>query len=201
MVPVVSDPAAPWCGHTGNGHDIRESNEHYCDQPVVPHTATCRRDAGKDHLDPCKMMTMTSQLNALCDLLRKQTKVSVVLGRPNEKARAIYVWPWRILPVAESRAPTRAPSIPPVPALPSQPMDIRFLLIATPTLGQKGLDSLDLARQILIDNPVLDAPGARLTVTPDSSLSSSELAAFFTAAKLPLTICAEFSMRSSAAHP
>jgi hypothetical protein len=80
-------------------------------------------------------------------------------------------------------------------------VDIRFLLIATPTLGQKGLDSLDLARQILIDHPVLDAPGARLTVTPDSSLSASDLAALFTAAKLPLTICAEFSMRSSPAQP
>ena len=155
----------------------------------------------KNHLDPCTMMTLTSQLNALCDLLRKQTKLSVVLGRPNEKARAIYVWPWRILPVAESRAPDRAPGTSPVPALSSQAMDIRFLLIATPTLSQKGLDSLDLARQILIDHPVLDTPGARLTVTPDSSLSASDLAALFTAAKLPLTICAEFSMRSSAAQP
>jgi len=190
------------CGrHTGDGHDIRESNEHYCDQPAVPHTATCRRDAGKDHPDPCTMMTITSQLNALCDFLRKQTKVSVVLGRPNEKARAIYVWPWRILPVAESRAPTRAPGTSPAPVLPSQPMDIRFLLIATPTLGQKGLDSLDLARQILIDHPVLDMPGERLTVTPDSSLSASDLAALFTASKLPLTICAEFNMRSSAVQP
>src|SRR5258706_3686675 len=147
---------------------------------------------------PHAMMTVTSQLNALCDLLRKQTKLSVVLGRPNEKARAIYVWPWRILPVAEFRAPTRVPGTSPVPVLPSQPMDIRFLLIATPTLGQKGLDSLDLARQILIDHPVLDTPGEQLTVTPDSSLSASDLSALFTPAKLPLPIFAESSMRSSA---
>jgi hypothetical protein len=35
-------------------------------------------------------MILTTQLNAICDLLRTDANMSAVTGRPNEKVRAIY---------------------------------------------------------------------------------------------------------------
>lgn len=147
-------------------------------------------------------MSTANQLTAICDLLRTETSLSVVMGRPNEKARAIYVWPWRIqIDTVARNAPVASTGAGATRSVPFQPVDIRFLLIATPTLGQKGLDGLDLARQVLIDHPIITTPDAQLRVTPDLGLPVADLAALFIAAKLTLTPCAEFLLRSSAAQP
>lgn len=147
-------------------------------------------------------MTTANQLDAVRRLLLAETKSSVVVGRPNERARAIYIWPWRIQIDTVARNASVAPTGAAAKRIvPFQPVDVRFLLIATPTLGQKGLDGLDLARQALVDHPVIATPDAQLRVTPDLGLPVADLAALFIAAKLTLTPCAEFLLRSSPAQP
>ena len=145
-------------------------------------------------------MPTANQLDAIRRLLHAETKLAVVVGRPNERARAIYIWPWRIqVDTVARNAPAALTGAGTSRTRPLRPVDIRFLLIATPTLGQKGLDSLDLARQVLVDHPVITTPDGQLRVTPDPGLPVADLAALFVAARLPLTPCAEFLLRSSPA--
>jgi hypothetical protein len=141
------------------------------------------------------MSMLTSALAAICDMLGTQTAAEVFLGLPDNNAPGIYVWPWRLgQNVVSKNAPpvrTTPPDIrPPV----ASDVTIHFLVLVKPALTADGLSKLDAARQAILDHPILNVDGkdTELLIT---SLSHPDLAALFTAASLPLTICLSATLR------
>jgi len=144
-------------------------------------------------------MSLELALNAVCDLLRAHvTQLPVVLGRPDAQPEpALCVWPWRMSESASARQFLPMTTRDTFRSTPSVPLNIQFMLLATPALAPAGLQALDAARRALAEHPVLNADTGALQVTSES-LSMEELAGIFLSAHLPLGLCAAFALRSVA---
>jgi hypothetical protein len=129
-------------------------------------------------------------------MLHAHTGVNVVLGRPEDSASTIYVWPWLLEEAAEirKRPPSVAPNESSSPHTSSP--NIYFLVIATPVLTIEGLSRLAQARQAILENPVLNIGEFNVQVNT-CSLEAETIAAVFQAAGIPLTICVSAMVRGS----
>jgi hypothetical protein len=139
-------------------------------------------------------MSIPETLTALCDMLHATTGVNVVLGRPDEARSAIFVWPWLLEedPRARNLSPVGGAGTNLARQPPSQ--NIHVLVIAAPASTADGLSRLDQARRALWENPVLTVDGVTVRVVI-SSLAPEQLAAVFSAAGIPLTICLSATLR------
>ena len=142
-------------------------------------------------------MALASDLNALCDWLHTRIGVHVAIGRPDKALPGVYIWPWRV--VASPAFPTAGSKGQLIPHI--APLNVYFLLLATPAVTPEGLSNLESAQQELFDHPVFNTDGAQFQVITDTSITVSDLAAVFTAAKLELTICFAYVLQSSASQP
>ena len=138
-------------------------------------------------------MSVLSQLNAVCDVIRPHVTVPVMVGRPDSSIPGLYVWPWRLEVKSEwSNRPPR-PSRPEAASPVSDPiLNTRLLLLPIPALDAESLASLENAQLVLHDHPLLTVNGAQLRVAPETPLSVAELSSLFIAAQLPLSLCAAF---------
>jgi hypothetical protein len=105
-----------------------------------------------DNFLPAAKMPLDSGLKTLCDYLRRRLEMDVAVGRPNETAPGMYVWPWRIVPTTESRN-----------VLPHQEPSrgifrfrVNCLLLITPADTLETVAKLDLAAQAIHENPILE---------------------------------------------
>lgn len=142
-------------------------------------------------------MTLVPALTALCESLGTQTGAAVSLGRPDDSATGIYVWPWKLEEITVSRAlsPRRAPGG--ATAAPQDAMGVHVLVLVRPALTPGGLTLLETARRAIYDQPVLNVAGKRVQILFEP-LSHADLAAVFGAAGLPLTICLSVLLRDAA---
>ena len=118
--------------------------------------------------------------------------MDVVVGRPNDALPGLYVWPWRMAPKIEMRN-----------ALPSQASGpgvrnfrVSCLLLITPADTLETCAKLDAAAQVIEETPILEAAEGRLRVMLDTP-GAEDLAALFSAARLPLTLCLPFVLEGS----
>ena len=139
-------------------------------------------------------MMLASALTAFCDTLRTQTGAQVILGRPNDRARGIYVWPWRLEENVSPRVAPPRTNPDGSGTLEASAMNIHFLVLVRPPLTSDGLSKLDAVRQAILDHPILDVAEKRAQII-FSPLAHHDLAALFTAASLPLTICLSATLR------
>lgn len=140
-------------------------------------------------------MTLVPALTALCESLGTQTGATVSLGRPDDSATGIYVWPWKLEENSASRSlpPRRSPGV----VMPAQDaMGVHVLVLVRPALTPGGLALLETARRAIHDQPVLNVSGKRVHILFEP-LSHAELAALFGAAGLPLTICLSVLLRDT----
>jgi hypothetical protein len=133
-------------------------------------------------------MNLSSSLTAVCDLLRSQTGAEVFLGVPDEAAPGIYVWPWRLdeKQAFKGMFPTR--NLDPAQVPPPSGMVAHFMVMARPALAVEAMAQLEAARAALLDQSVLTVDGETARVVFET-LDSITLAAVFSAAAIPLSIC------------
>lgn len=134
-------------------------------------------------------MILVPALTALCDSLSTQTGAQVALGRPEQASGGIiYVWPWRLVEdaVARHAVPRSTGRDTAVPH--GSAMVVHVLILVRPATTPEGLALLEMARQALLDQPILDVADRRVQIQFES-LPHAELAALFSAAELPLSIC------------
>jgi len=142
------------------------------------------------------MMNIASALTALCDMLHARTGVDVVLGRPDDTASGIYVWPWRL---SEDALPRNLPKSRGEAASSTHPVAdlmVDFLVVVRPALTVDGLSRLVEAREAMIDNPILSVDGTRVRIILHP-LTADQLAAVFSAAAIPLTVCVSATLKGS----
>ncbi|MEW5966588.1 MAG: hypothetical protein AB1720_06255 [Pseudomonadota bacterium] len=141
-------------------------------------------------------MSLPRTLNAFCEMLRNQTGARVVLGRPDTcptpgDDASLCVWPWKLeADPAIRNAPPARPGRPEAAA-----HEIHFLVLATPALTTDGLAKLDAARKAMRDYAMLAVDGQTVQVVA-SPLPNEMLAAVFTAAAMPLTLCLSGILRA-----
>jgi hypothetical protein len=144
-------------------------------------------------------MNLATQLESVCHLLRQHVTVPVLIGLPDQVVAAVHVWPWRM---SVNPAPRRSPTTGAVDrgeAARPQLLQVHFLLFATPPLTTEGLALLDKAQQVLFDNPVVATADGQIRLLAETALTAADMAALFTAAQLPLTLCAAFVLEGFAA--
>ncbi len=129
-------------------------------------------------------MNIASDLNSFCDWLHTQVNAPVMMGRPDEGVRGLFVWPWRIVP--QSHAPNFPPG---EQSARPEVFEIHFLVLAQPALSTEGLGKLEAAQRAIAEYPVIEAGERQLRILADTSLATSDLAQLFLAAQLPLTLC------------
>jgi len=134
-------------------------------------------------------MALSIQLTALRDMLQAETGQTVFVGRPENHVMGLYLWPWKLDVQANLR------NMPPVrqreflkPQKPELPLRIHVLAIPMAASGIESCDAVAAALRAINDHPVLVAADMRVQVRIDA-MSAEELAALFTAAALPLTLC------------
>jgi hypothetical protein len=134
-------------------------------------------------------MAISIQLTVLRDMLQAETGQVVMIGRPNNDVRGLYLWPWKLdvqanlgnMPPVRQREFLKAKK-------PELPLRIRVLVLSMAASGIESCDSLTAALRAINDHPVLVAADMRGQVRIDA-MPAEELAALFTAAELPLTLC------------
>jgi hypothetical protein len=118
--------------------------------------------------------------------------MDVVVGKPNEAAPGLHLWPWRIVPKPENRnSPAQEKSGPGIPGF-----RVHCLLLVTPADTLETISKLDFVGRALQENPILEGSGGLLRVTLDT-IEPEHLAALFLAARLPLTLCLPFVLEAS----
>jgi len=134
-------------------------------------------------------MALSIQLTALRDMLQAETGQAVFIGRPENRVMGLYLWPWKLDVQANLR------NMPPVrqreflkPQKPELPLRIHVLVLPMAASGIESCDALAAALRAINDHPVLVAADMRVQVRIDA-MSAEELAALFTAAAMPLTLC------------
>lgn len=134
-------------------------------------------------------MALSIQLTALRDMLQAETGQAVFIGRPENHMMGLYLWPWKLDVQANLR------TIPPVPQReflkakkPELPLRVRVLVLPMAASGIESCDALAAALRAINDHPVLVAADIRGQVRIDA-MPAEELAALFTAAAMPLTLC------------
>lgn len=132
-------------------------------------------------------------VSALCEMLTKQTGMLVRPG-PENNTSGVFVWPFMLEEDGSSRnLPVRT-----IPGgsleSPTVATVLRFLVLVRPALTIADLSKLDLARRAMLEHPILDIDGknARISLSREPL---SDLAALFTAASMPLTICVSARIR------
>ena len=135
------------------------------------------------------IMAISIQLIALRDMLQAETGLVVVIGRPDNDVRGLYLWPWKLDVQANLR------NMPPVrqreflkAKKPELPLRIRVLMLPVAVSEVERCDALAAALRAINDHPVLVAADMRGQVRIDA-MPADELAAVFTAADLPLILC------------
>lgn len=139
-------------------------------------------------------MSIASALTALCEMLRAQTGVDVILGRPEGSTSTIYIWPWgldEVVAIRNRPSPVN-PGESRVPQTSAQ--NIHFLVMATPALTTEGLSLLAQARQTIGANPVLRIGGVDVQVLREE-LDVELLTSLFQSSGIPLTLCLSAVMR------
>ena len=134
-------------------------------------------------------MALSIQLTARRDMLQAETGQTVFVGRPENHVMGLYLWPWKLDVQANLRA------MPPVPQREflkakkaELPLRIRVLVLPMAASGIESCDAVAAALRAINDHPSLVAADMPVQVRIDS-MSAEELAALFTAAALPLTLC------------
>ncbi|MCE9535772.1 MAG: hypothetical protein K8R65_05105 [Nitrospirae bacterium] len=134
-------------------------------------------------------MSLSIQLTALRDMLQAETGQAVFIGRPENHVMGLYLWPWKL------DVPANLRTMPPVPQReflkakkPDLPLRIRVLVLPMAASGIESCDALAAALRAINDHPALVAADMRGQVHIDA-MPAEELAALFTAAELPLTLC------------
>lgn len=139
-------------------------------------------------------MLISSSLNAVCDLLKRETGLPVQPGLPRGTKQGLYVWPYRLV-LTEARATLPRPA-----GTPSESgrasLDIALLVLALPAFSEPGLNALDAALRALMQNPVIAFPAGRVQVMPDSRLGIADLTALFAAARMQPSLALEFVARA-----
>jgi hypothetical protein len=133
-------------------------------------------------------MSLSILLPALCEMLHAETGVNVVLGRPQESASTLFVWPWRLENTPCLRNPPATETRHARTTAPEYGASIHFLVLASSTLSADGLAHLEQARQALFEQPIINAGGRQARVVT-SELSAEQLTTVFIAADIPLTLC------------
>jgi hypothetical protein len=136
-------------------------------------------------------MSLQSDLNTVCDLLRSRLKMDVAVGKPDEPGPGVHVWPWRIVPKPENR------NLPPPqkPAAAVTGFRLQCLLLITPADTLETVSKLELAGQAIQESPVLEGSAGPVRVMLDP-MEAEDLAALFLAAQQPFTLCLPFVVES-----
>jgi hypothetical protein len=119
-------------------------------------------------------MPLAAELTAFCDALRVETGRPVALGRPDDDATSLFVWPWRVAERPETRQTMRelragSPVARRVPGL-----QIHVLIFARPALTFDGLEMLSEAHRAITRVPIVAVASDHLqcsleTLAPTSS--------------------------------
>ncbi|MDP1947858.1 MAG: hypothetical protein Q8L77_10205 [Nitrospirota bacterium] len=134
-------------------------------------------------------MALSIQLTALRDMLQAETGQAVFIGRPENHVMGLYLWPWKLDVQANLRTMSPVPQREFLKAKkPELPLRIRVLVLPMAASGIESCDALAAALRAINDHPVLVAADMRGQVRIDA-MPAEELAALFTAAELPLTLC------------
>ncbi len=140
-------------------------------------------------------MPISSALNAICDLLKRETGLPAQTGLPRGTKEGLYVWPYRLV-LTEARATSPRPAGTP-PESPGVSLDIPLLVLARPAFAESGLNALDAALRALMQNPVIAFPAGRVQVMLDSRLGIADLIALFAAARMQPSLALEFVARAT----
>jgi hypothetical protein len=159
------------------------TNNGHCDAAISPGS-----------IIPVQTMKLTSGLTSLCDMLRTQTGAQVILGCPVDGAAGIYVWPWKLEEDVQLRNAAVGTNPVGMRAPAASARNVNFLVLVRPALTPDGLSKLDEARQAILDHPILQVGGQNIRIIL-SPLAVDELAALFSAASIPLTICLSATLR------
>ncbi len=140
-------------------------------------------------------MSLSTSLNAICDLLREPANMPVHLGAPRAGDSGLYVWPYRLGVSLQARSPevrfsppqqTRGVSI-----------DYPFLIVAHPVNAEASLDALEATIRTLIAHPVVTLPVGRVEVIFDARLTPADLFALHAAAGVPPAMALELVARTT----
>lgn len=134
-------------------------------------------------------MILVPALTALCDSLATQTGAQVSLGRPEQEAGGtIYVWPWKLEEQTVARNAVPRAGLLDKTASGADAMIVHVLVLMRPAATPEGLALLEMARQAVLDQPIVDVAGRRTQIRLES-LSHVDLTGLFNAAGLPLSVC------------
>ncbi len=139
-------------------------------------------------------MSISSSLNAICDLLKRETGLPAQTGLPRGTKEGLYVWPYRLV-LTEARAILPRPAGTPPESLPIS-LDIPLLVLARPAFAASGFNALDAAMRALMRNAIITFPAGRVQVMPDSRLGIAGLTALFAAARMQPSLALEFVARA-----
>jgi hypothetical protein len=140
-------------------------------------------------------MPIAAALTAFCDMLRTSTGRPVALGRPEDTALSLFVWPWRVeeRPDVKLPAPRLRPGSHDARRMPA--LQIHVLVFARPALAFDGLEMLSQARRAIADTPVVDVAPGQLQCLAET-LPVEQLAAVLQAADIELTLCLSVVLRT-----
>jgi hypothetical protein len=138
------------------------------------------------------MSILSSALDLICTGLRAQG-LSVKVGAPHGEVD-VALWPYYLVeppalrgaPLDDGRSEPGYPD--PLPRL----LELHFLLICPDR--EDAVSNLIQARAVLSATPVLTVGGATVQLLP-AHLPTTELAALFTAAGIPLSLSSAYLMR------
>lgn len=139
-------------------------------------------------------MPLAPALSAFCDLLRAGTGVEVGLGGPDEGRPGLCVWPLRLQENAASRSMAPRPNPDGTLTRPEPALEVLVLILPPLALSVEGLASLDAARRVLHEQPILEIGGRRISLLL-THLSLEELSAAFSTAARPLSPCLCVTLR------
>ena len=133
-------------------------------------------------------MTLASFLHSICDLLGNRLGVPVVIGAPNNDSAGVFLFPWKISPNTLIR---NSPPVRPGPATTpgsTTYFDVHILVLTRPALTGDGLSQLESASRAILESPIITV-GTEQAELLFESLSNADLAAIFSAAGMPLSVC------------
>lgn len=143
-------------------------------------------------------MSITASLNAIRDLLSRETGLAAQVGVPSRAAEGLFVWPYRLVLTEARTALPRPPGALAEP--PRTSVDIPLLVLARPSFTEAGLDALEAALQALMNTSVITLPDGEVGLHFDSRLGTADLATLFAAARLQPSPALELVARTTVAR-
>ncbi|MEO6919555.1 MAG: hypothetical protein ABI171_11180 [Collimonas sp.] len=140
-------------------------------------------------------MSIPATLNAICDLLKRETGLPAKAGVPGSTAKGLFVWPYRLVRTESRAVLPRPPGAFPEP--PQTSLDIPLLVLARPAFSDAGLDMLDAAMHALMENTIVTFQNGQARLSFDTRLDIAELCALFTAARLQPGLALELVARTT----